>query len=148
MVVEAGVGGDTAALRRILSEWPTPVVLVPRELGDQLMFPGANLDAMFSWAPSHPVVDAYKAFKAMPYDAPLHDVAAMYYAHKTDGPFSLSDPGTLSAGADGKIVFAPGTGTARKLVVDPSKKTEALDALIAMAATQPPPPAQRGRGGD
>lgn len=148
MVVEAGAGGDVAALRRIFAEWPTPVILVPRELGEQLVFPGANLDATYSWAPSHPVVDAYKAFKTMPYDAPLHDLAAAYYAHKTDGPFSLSDPGTLSVGADGKIAFAPGAGTARRLMVEASKRADALTALIEMAATQPPPPAQRGRGGE
>lgn len=149
LVVETGVTGqDLASLRRILAEWPTPVVLVPRELGDQLMFSGAALDAAFAWAPAHPVVDAYRAFKTMPYDTPLHDLAAMYYAHKTDGPFMLSEPGALSVGADGRIAFAPGGGNARTLVVDPSKRAEALEALVAMAATQPAPPAQRGRGGD
>lgn len=147
VVVEAGVGGDLAALRRILAEWPTPVVVVPRELGDQLLFPGANLDTAFGWTPSHPVADAYKAFKAMPYDAPLHDLAAMYYAHKTDGPFSLSEAGTTSVSADGRIAFAPGAGKAHRLVVDPAKRAEALTTLVEMASMQPPPPPQRGPTG-
>jgi hypothetical protein len=148
VIVEAGVTGqDVPALRRILTEWPTPVVLVPRELGEQLQFTGANLDTLFNWAPAHPVVDAYKAFKAMPYDWPLHDLAALSYAVKPDGPFTLSEPGTLTVTPDNKIVLAPGSGTARKLTLDPSKRAEALETLIAMAATQPPPPPQRGRGG-
>jgi hypothetical protein len=107
VIVEAGVTGqDLASLRRLLAEWPTPVVLVPRELGEQLMFTAAALDTAFGWAPAHPVVDAYKAFKTMPYDTPLHDLAAMYYAHKVDGPFTLSESGALSVGADGRIAFA------------------------------------------
>jgi hypothetical protein len=85
----------------------------------------------------------------MPYDAPLHDLAAMHYAVKPDaGLFSLSDPGTLSIANDGTIAFTAGAGNVRRLTLDAAKRAETLDALVAMAATQPPPPAQRGRGGD
>jgi hypothetical protein len=150
VIVEAGVRGqDAAAFRKLIGEWPAPIVYCPRTLGEQLPFLGANLDVMFGWAPAHPVVDAYRAYKPMPYDAPLHDLAAMHYAVKPDaGLFSLSDPGTLSIANDGTIAFTAGAGNVRRLTLDAAKRAETLDALVAMAATQPPPPAQRGRGGD
>jgi hypothetical protein len=150
VVVEAGVSGqDAAALRKLVSEWPTPIVYCPRALGDQLPFPGAKLETLFNWATPHPVVDAYQAYKPMPYDAALHDLAAMQYAVKPDaGLFNLSDTGALTVTNDGTVTFTAGTGNARQLTLEPAKRAEALDALIAMAATQPPPPAQRGRGGD
>jgi hypothetical protein len=150
VIVESGVSGhDPASARKLLSEWPTPVVYCPRAIGEQLPFSGAALDTVFNWAPAHPVVDAYRAFKPMPYDVPLHDLAAMHYAVKPDaGFFVLSEPGALSVANDGTFTFAAGPGNTRQLVLQPTKRAEALDALIAMAATQPPPPTQRGRGGD
>lgn len=147
VIVEAGVTGhDAPALRRLLAEWPTPVVFCPRDVGDALLFPGAELEQHFTWAPAHPVVDAYRAYHAMPYDSPLHDLAAMHYALKPDGGlFTLSDAGVLSVAADGKVAFAAGSGSARKLVSDPSKHAEAVAALVALATAAPAPPAGRGR---
>lgn len=148
VVVEAGVAGqDGAAFRKLVAEWPTPVVFCPRELGQSLLFPAAELEKTFGWAPAHPVVDAYRAYKPMPYDAPLDDLAAVHYAAKPEAAvFAVSEPGSLSIAPDGKVTFAAGAGNVRKLSVDPAKRDEALAALIAMAGTQPPPPA-RGRGG-
>ena len=47
-------------------------------------FPGSSLDASFAWAPNHPVVDAYRAFKPMPYDAPSRALAAVLHAVSPD----------------------------------------------------------------
>ena len=48
--------------------------------------PGASIEKDFAWSPAHPVVDAYRAFKPMPYDAPASALAAMLYAvHPEDG---------------------------------------------------------------
>ena len=96
------------------------------------------------------MVDAYKTFKAMPYDAPLFDVASVHYAvHPESGLFDLSEPGSLTVGNDGALKIAAGDGNVRKLVVTAAKRSEALDALIAAASAKPaPPPAGRGRGGN
>ena len=146
VVVDAGTSGhDGPALQKLLAQWPSPIVYCPRETGEALMLSAAELDKLFAWAPSHPVADAYRAYKTMPYDAPLHDVAAIAYAVKPESGFFDVTDGTLSASSTGALTFTAGTGNMRKLTVPAAKRAEALDALIAMMGTQPPPPA-RGRG--
>lgn len=139
VIVDAGITyKDAAALRRIIGEWPSPIVYCPREVGDALRFPGADLDKDFFWTASHPVVDAYKAYKAMPYDAPLYDPAAAHFAaHPDSGFFELSRPGTISVADDGSMKFVPGAGNIRSLGIVPSKQTELLSALITAATAKP-----------
>ena len=150
LVDAGGLQNDAAAMRRLAAEWPTPIVLCGNHIGEALAFPAARLDTLFAWAPANPVVDAYKGFKAMPYDAPLFDVAAVHFAvHPDSGLFDLSEPGSLTVGNDGGLKLGAGEGSTRKLTVNPAKRSEALEALIAAASTKPtPPPAGRGRGGD
>lgn len=139
VIVDSGVPQqDVAAIWHVLKEWPGPLFYSGPDVGNALMFPGANLETAFSWAPAHPVVDAYRAFKAMPYDAPLHDLAALHYAvHPDSGFFTVSSPGSVSVSDDGTMKFVPGSGTARRLTLDPAKKGAALAALISIASTKP-----------
>jgi purine nucleosidase len=146
VIVDAGAPQqDPAALRKIVTEWPTPVFYCGRDVGDALMFAGTKLDAAFAWAPAHPVADAYRAFKAMPYDTPLHDVVGVHYAvHPDSGFFVASGPGTLNVTDAGVVSFAAGPGNVRRLTLDAAKKTQALEALIAIATAPLTRPAGRG----
>jgi hypothetical protein len=120
---------DAAAMRRGIAEWLTPVIFCPKEAGDALRFPGARIDKDFSWASSRPVVDAYKVYKPMPYDAPLYDLAATHHANHPDfGFFQLS---------------APGNGYVRSIGIVPAKRDELLTALIDIATAKQ---AGSGRG--
>lgn len=139
---------DPAALRKVVTEWPAPVYLCGRDIGDALPFPGSALDSVFGWTPAHPVADAYRAFKPAPYDAPSHDLAAMYYTVNPDaGLFQVSEPGTITVSDAGAPSFASGGGTARRITADPARRAETLAALVDLVGTKPPPPpAPRGRG--
>jgi hypothetical protein len=139
---------DPAALRKLIAEWPSPVFFCGRDVGDALPFPGASVDEAFGWAPAHPVADAYRAFRAMPYDAPSHDLAAMHYTvNPESGFFKVSEPGTLSVSDAGALAFATGGGSVRRLTVDPTKRADTLASFVEIVSTKPPPPpAPRGRG--
>jgi hypothetical protein len=151
VIVDSGTPyKDAAALRRVIAEWPTPVFFCPKEVGEALKFPGAQLDKDFAWSPSHPVVDAYNAYKPMPYDAPLYDLAATHYAiHPESGFFELSASGTVNVTNDGAMKFAAGTGNVKSIGIVPAKKDELLTALIDTAISKPvaPAPGRGGRGG-
>jgi hypothetical protein len=149
VIVEGdGPQRDPAALRKFIADCPAPVFVCGKDVGDALLFPGVNLDALFASAAAHPIVDAYRAFKPMPYDAPLHDLAAMHFAvHPDSGFFAVSAPGAFSVTDQGALRFTEGAGTVRRLTVDPARKEDALAALVAIATAAPTPPAQRGRGG-
>lgn len=138
---------DAAALRQLVSDCPVPLFFVGKDVGEALRFPGARLDEAFGWTPAHPVADAYRMFRSMPYDAPLHDLAAMHFLVQPDsGFFAVSDPGTLSVAARGAVTFTPSpAGTIRRITVDSAKREAVLDTLIDVATSAPVAP--QGRGG-
>lgn len=122
-VTEEGMQADAAAARKVFGEWPTPIVTVGREVGETLRFPGECIQKDFAWSSAHPVVDAYLAYKAMPYDAPSWAMAAVLYAvHPHDGYFKISD-----------------SGTPRHLILDPAQNERIIQTYVAMASARPVP---------
>jgi hypothetical protein len=145
---EPGVAADVAAARTLFAEWPTPIVAVGTEVGTALPYPGSTLDADFAWAQTHPVVDAYRAFKRMPYDAPAAALAATLYAVQPDeGYFGLSEPGTISVQDNGRTQFTAGaSGTHRYLKVDRAQRDRVVALYRELVAAKPAPRPTRGRG--
>ena len=145
---EATIKNDVAAARKLFAEWPTPIVAVGSEVGEALPYPGASIDKDFAWAPAHPLVDAYRAVKPMPYDAPASALAAVLRAvHPEDGYFTLSPPGTITVLDDGRTRFTPAAeGKHRYVIVDPAQKERITTLYTAMVSAPPAPRPQRGRG--
>jgi hypothetical protein len=114
-----------AAFRKLLAEWPGAIVLAGAELGEALPFPVASIESDFAWAPNHPVVDAYRAYHPMPYDATTQAMAAaLYAAQPGEGYFRVSDPGTVNVLDDGRVQFTPSAnGRHRYLISDPAQGT-------------------------
>jgi hypothetical protein len=145
---EPTIKSDIAAAKKLFAEWTTPIVAVGSEVGEALPYPGASIEKDFAWAPVHPVVDAYRAFKPAPYDAPASALAAVLYAvHPDDGYFKLSDPGTIAVLDDGRTRFTPAAdGKHRYLIVDPAQKERVTGLYTAMVSAAPAPRPGRGRG--
>jgi hypothetical protein len=145
--IDPVIKADVAAARKVFAEWPTPIVVAGAEVGEALPYPGASIAADFEWSPAHPLVDAYRSAKAMPYDAPAPALAAMLHAVKgEENFFKLSGPGTISVLDDGSLRFAPAdTGKHRYLIADPAEKERVLSAYTALVTAKPRP--ARGRGG-
>jgi hypothetical protein len=148
---DPNIKNDIASARKMFAEWPTPIIAVGREVGEALPYPGASIEKDFSWAPSHPIVDAYRAFKPMPYDAPSPGLAAaLYVVHPDDGYFKLSEPGTITVLDDGQTKFTPGAGGKhRYLIAEPAQKEKAIQMYTETISAKPVPKVfvPRGRGG-
>ncbi len=146
---DAAIKGDVAAARKLFAEWPTPILAVGSEVGNALPYPGSSIEKDFAWAPAHPIVDAYRALKPMPYDAPAPALAAVLQAvHPDDGYFRLSDPGTITVLDDGRTKFTPeAAGKHRYLIVEPAQTQRVIDLYTATVAAPPAPRPSRGRGG-
>jgi hypothetical protein len=142
------IQADIAAAKKVLAEWPTPIYFAGSEVGDALPYPGASITSDFSWTPSHPVVDAYKTFRPMPYDAPVPGMAAALYAnHPDDGYFKLSEPGTVTVLDDGRTKFTPAAGGKhRYLIVDPAQKAKITAMYTELVSSKPVAPVAGGRG--
>ena len=148
--VDVNIKNDIAAAKKVFAEWPTPIIAVGSEVGETLPYPGSSIESDFSWAKSHPIVDAYRAFKTMPYDAHVRGMAAALYAvHPDDGYFKLSEPGTITVLEDGRTKFTPAAGGKhRYLIPDPAQKDKVVKTYTEMASAKPVPrPVGRGRGG-
>ena len=132
-------GADVAAARKVFAEWPTPIVAAGAELGDALLFPGASIEKDFAWSPSHPVVDAYRAYQPMPYDAPSYAIVPVLQAvREKEAYFKLSEPGTISVADDGRATFAAAAdGRHRTLMLEAEQKERILKAYVELAAAKP-----------
>ncbi len=139
LLVVTDFARDATAARKVLAGWPTPIVYAPAEVGDALPFPGASIEKDFAWSPAHPVVDAYRAYKPMPYDAPSWAMTAVLHAARPAEPdFKLSDPGTLSVSAAGAVQFTSAPqGKHRQLVYDPDQKDKIIQTYVELASAKP-----------
>jgi hypothetical protein len=147
---ELNIKSDIPAARKLFAEWPTPIVVSGYEIGEALPFPAASIEKDFAWSPAHPVVDAYKAFKPMPYDAPTWDMSAVLYAIRPqEGYFKLSDPGTITVLDDGRTKFTPSAqGKHRYLILDPAQKDRIIKVYTELASAKPVPRVPRFRQKD
>ena len=141
------IQADVSAARRIFAEWPTPIVVVGREAGAAAPYPGSSVATDFAWAETHPVVEAYKAWKPVPYDVPSQAVLAALYATDPKGDLlKLSEPGRIEVLDDGRTQFTPSAaGKHRYLLTDsdPEWKASVVKAFTALASAKPVP---TGRG--
>jgi hypothetical protein len=137
--VDAHVKADIAAARKLFAEWPTPIVAAGGELRDAVLFPASSIEKDFGWTPNHPIVDAYRAYKPMPYDAPTRDMASVLYAVRPqEGYFKLSEPGTISVLDSGNTKFTPSAdGKHRYLIFDPAQKDRILKIYTELASAKP-----------
>jgi inosine-uridine nucleoside N-ribohydrolase len=136
---ELNIQTDIPAAKKLFAEWPTPIAASGHEVGGALHYPASSIEKDFTWTENHPVVDAYRAYRAMPYDAPAWDMAAVLYAIRPDANyFNLSEPGTINVFDDGRTRFTPSTGGRhRYLILDPARKEQIIRTFIEIASAKP-----------
>jgi len=136
---EFNIKSDIPAAKKLFAEWPTPIVAAGREVGEGLLFPASSIEKDFAWSAAHPVVDAYRAYKPMPYDAPTLDMAAVLYAVRPqEGYFKLSNPGMIGVLEDGRTKFTPSPeGKHRYLIPDPAQRERIVKTYTEIASAKP-----------
>ena len=117
---EYNITNDIPAAAKLFREWPGSIVTSAFDIGESIKYPARNIDSDFGYTAHHPVADAYRAYRPMPYDEPLWDPTAVLYAVRPDaGYFTTSPPGTIAVDAQGQTSFtATEAGKQRYLMVD------------------------------
>jgi hypothetical protein len=140
---------DNASAQKLLSEWPTPIVLSGFEVGISMLFPQTNIDRYFNYVVHHPIAETYNYVapyyrKASndpnaPHNHATFDLTSVLYAVRPDdGYFSLSKPGRITVAPDGGTRFeAVGGGSHRYLILTESQRERTLEAMV-MLVSQPP----------
>ncbi|MGA2596006.1 MAG: nucleoside hydrolase [Bryobacteraceae bacterium] len=138
-ISEYNINQDIPAAQKLFGEWPGPIVTSAFDIGLGIAYPANNIEADFRYAEHNPLTDAYRAYKPMPYDEPLWDPTAVWYAVRPDaGYFKTSEPGTISVDEKGKTSFSPSPdGKQRYLIVDDVQRARVREA-ISLLASEPP----------
>ena len=140
---------DVAGFSKLLAEWPGPVVSAG-DINESVGFPGNSIEQDFTWATNHPVVDAYRSARGMPYDAPASALAAVLHAvHPDTNHFKLSEPGVMTVLSGGRTQFSPNPqGRHRQLIITPEQKDGVVQIFRQIVSSKPPEPRRPGpRGG-
>ena len=136
---EYNVKIDIPAATKVFRDWPTAVVASGWEIGEAVKYPAVSIEQDYNYVKHHPVVDAYRHYKQMPYDRPTWDLTAVLYAVRPErGYFGVSEPGTIVVDDEGKTLFRPGAGGRhRYLTLTAEQRAKTLEALIQLSS-QPP----------
>jgi inosine-uridine nucleoside N-ribohydrolase len=136
---EYNVAQDIPSAGKIFQEWPGEIVTSGYEVGASIQYNPDRLAADFRYAEHHPLADAYRAYKRMPYGEPLWDPSAVLYAVRPyPAYFSLSAPGTIQTDARGATSFMESAdGKHRYLVVNDAQRA-AVRETISVLMSEPP----------
>lgn len=132
---EYNVKTDIPAARKLFNDSPVPIVFSGFELGARILYPAASIEHDFSFVPHHPVADAYRAYKPMPYDRPTWDLTAVLFAVRPKKSFGLSPRGQVSVDDHGVTTFTVDpTGPNQYLTATPEQVRLALAQMIELAS--------------
>ena len=137
---EFNVVEDIPAARKVFAEWPTRLVASGWELGPVLRFRASSIERDYDYVENHPVAEAYRLYKPMPYNRETWDLTSVLWAVRPDdGYFDLSGPGTIEVDEEGITTFRrEPDGLHRYLKVgSDEQKHRAVEAMIYLAS-QPP----------
>ena len=136
---EYNIRTDLGASRRVLSRWPTPIVMSGYEIGESIQYPVESIQKDFDYREFHPLKEGYELYGRMPYDRSTWDLTSVLYAVRPDrGYFGLSETGEFRIGDQRTVELRPGGQRGdRYLTVTVQQIIRVREALVALAS-QPP----------
>jgi len=103
---EFNIVNDILNARIVFEEWPGDIVVTPFEIGLQVKYPGESILNDFNWVEYHPLRDAYKAYRKMPYDNYTWDLISVLFAvDPSEKYFTVSEKGKISVDNQGYTTF-------------------------------------------
>ncbi len=137
--LEYNVVQDIPSARKVLTDWPTPVICSGYEIGVQLRFPHRAIADRFNYVDDHPIAEAYRRYCAPEHDRPSWDLTSVLVAVFPDaGYFELSPPGKIHMSDDGFTYFEEHPdGNCRYLRMNERQRARSLEALVQLTS-QPP----------
>jgi inosine-uridine nucleoside N-ribohydrolase len=136
---EYNVKIDVPAAQKLAASWPGRIVTSGWEVGAAVAYDPKRLTTDFAYAASHPLVDAYRAYRPMPYEEPLWDPSAVLYAVRPLAAyFSLSPPGALQVDEKGVTTLVESAGGRHAYIVVNDAQRAAMREAISGLMSEPP----------
>lgn len=139
VMAEYNIKIDQPASSKLFAEWPTPIVVSGFEIGQTILFSAASIENDFRYVEHHPVADAYRHYKKMPYDRETWDLTAVLEAIRPNRDyFGLSRLGTIRVDGESLTRFTPSKeGKHRFLTVSDEQRIR-VRATLEQLASEPP----------
>jgi len=137
--LEFNVVQDLPAAKRLVKDWPTPIVWSGFEIGIAVPYPAMSIERDFGYVAHHPAAEAYCLYNRPPHEGPPWDLRSAPYPGLPDrGYFGLSSPGQVTVADDGFTRFTPDPqGRDRLLTLSEAQAARVKEALVHLAS-QPP----------
>jgi inosine-uridine nucleoside N-ribohydrolase len=136
---EFNVVQDLPASKRLVKDWPTPIVWSGFEIGLAVPYPAVSIERDFGYVPHHPAAEAYRLYNPPPHERPTWDLTCVLYAVRPDrGYFGLSSRGQVTVDEHGVTRFTSAPeGRDRFLTLNDAQIARVKEALVQLAS-QPP----------
>jgi inosine-uridine nucleoside N-ribohydrolase len=136
---EYNVQQDVPSADKVFKDWPGEIVTSGFEVGESIAYNPDRLTTDFRYAGRHPLADAYRAYKPMPYGEQLWDPSAVLYAVRPyPAYFTLSAPGTIQTDAKGATSFVESSGGKHHYLVVNDAQRAAVRETISVLMSEPP----------
>lgn len=136
---EYNVVKDLPAAKKLVADWPTPIVWSGYEIGRAVLYPAESIERDYRYTEHHPLSEAYYLYNPPPHNRPTWDLTSVLYAVQPDHDyFGLSSPGEVTVADDGLTLFeSKEGGRDRYLTVTSEQRTRVTEALVQLSS-QPP----------
>jgi inosine-uridine nucleoside N-ribohydrolase len=130
---------DAEASRKVLEEWPTPIIASGFEIGLAVTYPAESIQRDFNYTPFHPVAEAYRNYLEMPYDRPTWDLTAVLHAVRPDrNYFGISESGVITLGEKAVTQFeVQPEGRHQFLTLDAEQAIRVRELFVEMVSSPP-----------
>ncbi|MEO1530498.1 MAG: nucleoside hydrolase, partial [Planctomycetota bacterium] len=136
---EYNVIKDIPSAKKLVADWPTPIVWSGFEIGKSLTYPHQSILRDYRYVEHHPLAEAYILYNPPPHDRPTWDLTSVLHAVRPgQGYFKLSPAGNVAVADDGLTTFtAESNGRDKYLIVTDEMKPRTMEALVQLSS-QPP----------
>lgn len=136
---EYNVATDIPSADKVFATWPTRIVFSGYEVGNAIQYNPERIATDLRYAEHHPLADAYRTYRKMPYAEPLWDPTAVLWAVRPYAAyFKLSAPGTVSVDAKGVTAFLEAADGKRQYLIADEAQRAAVRETIAVLMSEPP----------
>ena len=138
--VEYNIACDVPAAKKLIAEWPTPIVFSGYEIGDMIKYPSVSMREDYNYVEMHPLKESYRYYRdGLESDQALFDLTSALYAVRPErGYFDLSESGTVVLDEKGHTSFKPDpNGKHRYMKVSETQIARVREALC-MLCSEPP----------
>jgi len=137
--IEYNIDCDLPSAKKLIANWPTPIVFSGFEIGDMIQYPSASIQNDYDYVQFHPLKEAYHHYRGLENSQPTFDLTSVLYAVRPDrGYFDLSEPGTVVLDENGRTSFKPDPNGKHRYMTVSSIQIAHVQEALCLLCSEPP----------